>query len=573
MTESLPDSTQLGGTPNSGGDTASADAAPTPKRAPRRRRYDPVTANVLYADHITIKFGGLIAVNDVSFSIPPKSIVSLIGPERRREDDVLQRADRALPGHRGHGLSDGRDVTPIKPHLRAAMGLARTFQNIRLFNLMTAEENVMVAMHSHLQGGGRRPPSSGCPASTARSGRPATRPASCSNIVGIGHAEGELARNLSYGDQRRLEIARAMALRPKVLLLDEPTAGMNPQESATFNDFVHRVRDERDMSVLLIEHDMSVIMKISERITVLDRGAHDRRGHPGRHSQQPDGDRGLPRQNRDPGRQAEQDMSTDTTATPSEVRGQGKDVILELKDLNVSYGNIAAVKDLTLTVYAGEIVTLIGSNGAGKSTTLRTISGLLRPRSGDVIFKGNKINGIPGHEVVKLGICQSPEGRKIFQRMTVSENLDLGAYTRKDTAKISEDRERVLELFPRLRERIDQKAGTMSGGEQQMLAVARALLGNPSLLLLDEPSMGLAPVLVDVIFETIERIREQGVTVLLVEQNALAALEIADYAYVLESGKLNMEGPARRAPRRPVGDRGLSRRTLTVFICGLAQQA
>ncbi len=226
------------------------------------------------------------------------------------------------------------------------------------------------------------------------------------------------------------------------------------------------------------------------------------------------------------------------------VRGEGKEAILQLKDISVSYGNIAAVKELSLTVYPGEIVTLIGSNGAGKSTTLRTISGLLRPRGGEVIFKGKKINGIPGHEVVKLGICQSPEGRKIFQRMTVSENLDLGAYTRKDTAKIAEDRERVLELFPRLKERITQKAGTMSGGEQQMLAVARALLGDPSLLLLDEPSMGLAPVLVDVIFETIERIRDQGTTVLLVEQNALAALEIADYAYVLESGRLNLEGEA-----------------------------
>ncbi len=228
----------------------------------------------------------------------------------------------------------------------------------------------------------------------------------------------------------------------------------------------------------------------------------------------------------------------------SKTRGEGKDVVLQLENLNVSYGNIAAVKNLSLTVYEGEIVTLIGSNGAGKSTTLRTISGLLKPRSGEVTFRGRKINGVPGHEVVKLGICQSPEGRKIFQRMTVSENLDLGAFVRNDTAAIAEDRERVLELFPRLRERIDQKAGTMSGGEQQMLAVARALLGHPSLLLLDEPSMGLAPVLVDLIFETIEQIRSQGVTVLLVEQNALAALEIADYAYVLESGKLNMQGPA-----------------------------
>ena len=237
------------------------------------------------------------------------------------------------------------------------------------------------------------------------------------------------------------------------------------------------------------------------------------------------------------------------TATPqaepsARPRGEGKETILELKSISVNYGNIAAVQQLDLIVYAGEIVTLIGSNGAGKSTTLRTISGLLRPVSGEVVYQGRTINGIPGHEVVKLGICQSPEGRKIFRRMTVSENLDLGAYTRKDTAKIAEDRERVLELFPRLRERINQKAGTMSGGEQQMLAVARALLGNPTLLLLDEPSMGLAPVLVDVIFETIERIREQGVTVLVVEQNALAALEIADYAYVLESGRLNLQGEA-----------------------------
>jgi len=234
---------------------------------------------------------------------------------------------------------------------------------------------------------------------------------------------------------------------------------------------------------------------------------------------------------------------TEAIAEPVE-RGAGKNKILELDNLSVSYGNIVAVKDLSLTVYEGEIVTLIGSNGAGKSTTLRTISGLLRPRAGSVIYQGKKINGMPGHEVVKLGICHSPEGRKIFQRMSVSENLDLGAFTRDDTEGIARDRERVLELFPRLRERIDQKAGTMSGGEQQMLAVARALLGDPTLLLLDEPSMGLAPVLVDLIFETLLTIRDQGTTILLVEQNALAALEIADYAYVLESGRLNLQGPA-----------------------------
>jgi branched-chain amino acid transport system ATP-binding protein len=235
-----------------------------------------------------------------------------------------------------------------------------------------------------------------------------------------------------------------------------------------------------------------------------------------------------------------------TEVAPKLSRRDRKDSepLLSLNHLSVSYGNIAAVQDIDLEVHPGEIVTLIGSNGAGKSTTLRTISGLLRPRRGEVIFEGRRISGMAGHDVVRSGICHSPEGRRIFQRMSVSENLDLGAFLRKDKDKIADDRENVLNLFPVLRERLQQKAGTMSGGEQQMLAVARALLGDPKLLLLDEPSMGLAPVLVDVIFDTIGKIREQGVTVLLVEQNALAALGIADYAYVLESGRLALQGPA-----------------------------
>ena len=225
--------------------------------------------------------------------------------------------------------------------------------------------------------------------------------------------------------------------------------------------------------------------------------------------------------------------------------------MLSLDDIHVYYGNIAAVKGLTLHVMPGEIVTLIGSNGAGKSTTLRTISGLLRPRRGSVVFNDARLDKTPADQVVRLGVAQSPEGRRIFPRMSVAENLDLGAYLRKDKAGIAADLEHVLDLFPRLRERIDQKAGTLSGGEQQMLAVARALMARPKLLLLDEPSMGLAPVLVDVIFQTIQTIREQGTTVLLVEQNALAALGVADRAYVLESGSLKLEGTSRELADDP----------------------
>ena len=235
---------------------------------------------------------------------------------------------------------------------------------------------------------------------------------------------------------------------------------------------------------------------------------------------------------------------TSETSTRAIGRSTAED-LLTVEDLHVYYGNIAAVRGVSLRVKRGEIVALVGSNGAGKSTTLRTISGLIRPRQGSVVFEGTSIVGVPGHKVVGRGICQSPEGRRIFPRMTVEENLELGAFLRDDAAAIADDMARVLDLFPRLKERIKQKAGTMSGGEQQMLAVGRALMGSPHLLLLDEPSMGLAPVLVDLIFDTIRTIRDQGTTVLVVEQNALAALRIGDYAYVLESGRMKTEGLAR----------------------------
>jgi branched-chain amino acid transport system ATP-binding protein len=231
-----------------------------------------------------------------------------------------------------------------------------------------------------------------------------------------------------------------------------------------------------------------------------------------------------------------------STAPTATGRKSGGEPLLGVKDLHVSYGNIAALKGISFEVHPGEIVTLIGSNGAGKSTTLRTISGLIKPRKGNVSLNGENITRLEGHQVVAKGICQSPEGRRIFPRMSVDENLDLGAFLRNDKSAIAADRERVLDLFPRLKERIAQQAGTMSGGEQQMLAVARAMMGAPKLLMLDEPSMGLAPVLVDLIFDTIATIREQGTAILLVEQNALAALRVADYGYVLESGSLKLQG-------------------------------
>ena len=214
--------------------------------------------------------------------------------------------------------------------------------------------------------------------------------------------------------------------------------------------------------------------------------------------------------------------------------------LLEVEDIHTFYGNIEALKGISLTVEEGEIITLIGSNGAGKSTTLRSISGLTPPRSGSIRLAGREISQLPPQDIVRLGVCQSPEGRRCFQRMTVRENLELGAYLRRDSQGIQRDLDRVFELFPRLDERQSQKAGTMSGGEQQMLAIGRAMMGDPKILLLDEPSMGISPVLTERIYETIAKINEEGMTILLVEQNANFALDVSKRAYVLETGTVVM---------------------------------
>ena len=225
--------------------------------------------------------------------------------------------------------------------------------------------------------------------------------------------------------------------------------------------------------------------------------------------------------------------------------------MLELKNVHTYYGNIHALKGISLKVEQGEVVTLIGSNGAGKTTTLRTIQGLLRPREGQILLEGEELQKIPPHEIVQRGISQSPEGRLIFSKMTVKENLEMGAYQRKDKDGISRDLEHVFHLFPRLKERLNQRGGTLSGGEQQMLSMGRALMARPRVMLLDEPSMGLAPILVDQIFDIIKTLNSEGTTILLVEQNARIALSIAHRGYVLETGEIVLSGPGKELLSSP----------------------
>jgi branched-chain amino acid transport system ATP-binding protein len=225
--------------------------------------------------------------------------------------------------------------------------------------------------------------------------------------------------------------------------------------------------------------------------------------------------------------------------------------MLELREVEVAYGNIRALKGISLTVGEGELVTLIGANGAGKSTTLKTISGLLRPKAGTLLYQDHTLDRLDPHQIVALGISHCPEGRHLFGRLTVTENLRLGAVQRRDREEVPRDIEHVYKLFPVLKDRRAQLAGTLSGGEQQMLAIGRAMMSRPRLLLLDEPSLGLAPILVGLIFETIQQLKREGTTILLVEQNARLALDIADRAYVMETGRVTLQGPATELKHNP----------------------
>ena len=472
----------------------------------------PPAVSVLRAERVTKEFGGLVAVNDVSLDVPQYSIVSLIGPNGAGKTTLFNMLTGLYRPTQGRIVLGERDITHTRPDVITRYGVARTFQNIRLFGAMTAVENVMIGHHARMRAGlfGSilRPP-------WVRREERETRARARELLAYVGLRErvfDQLASQLPYGDQRRVEIARALASQPKLLLLDEPTAGMNPHESQALTDFMRKLRDELKLTILLIEHDMKVVMGVSERVTVLDYGKKIAEGEPGRSPRRPRGDRGVSRK-------------------------AGVMTLLEVTDIHTHYGAIEALKGVSLTVDVGEVVTLIGSNGAGKSTTLRSVSGLTPASAGKITFAGEDITRVPAHEVVIRGIALAARRPPLLSRMTVRENLDLGAHRRRGP-EIDEDLDRVYDLFPRLKERERQKAGTLSGGEQQMLAIGRALMARPKLLMLDEPSLGIAPNLVQRIYETIGEINRSGVAILLVEQNANYALDAASRGYVLETGRI-----------------------------------
>ena len=468
------------------------------------------------------RFGGLRAVDGVSLTVREGEIVGLIGPNGAGKTTVFNLITGFIAPTAGRVRFGGTDITRWSPDRVTAAGIARTFQNIRLFRDMPAAENVVVAQHV------RTSATLADAVFATRRYRTEERDARARArellaLVGLADRASVPARSLAYGDQRRLEIARALATRPRLLLLDEPAAGMNTAETQALMTLIRRLRDELGLTVLLIEHDMKLVMGLCDRVAVLNFGREIAEGAPDEVRRNP--------------AVIEAYLGTQTARLRPARTAAADAPVLSVEGLYAGYAAGDVLHDVSLQVGAGQIVTLIGANGAGKTTLLRTISGLVRPRAGTIRLRGTAVNGARPDRIVGLGVAHVPEGRQVLARMTVLDNLRAGAFVRRDGA-VQADLESLLARFPELGERRTQIAGTLSGGEQQMLAIARGLMARPTLLMLDEPSLGLAPRIVERIFAIITEVNGDGTPILLVEQNAQLALETADQGYVLETGRM-----------------------------------
>lgn len=528
--------------------------------APHTVAPEKVAATGLLIDDVTVQFGGLKAVANATIRVAPGEFVGIVGPNGAGKSTLVQTITGFVRPTTGRISLDGERLDGLSPEVIASRGVARTFQTSRIFPALTIEESVLVGTQRSLIGGGRAPRRFGAfvepfaaltGMANYRRGQAEARERAEAVMKLFGDRLWERrdrpAHSLSYANRRRLDIARALAAEPDVLLLDEPTAGMNPTESHELADLLIDLHERFPaMAIVMIEHKLDVVRRLARRAVVMGQGAVLIDDDPDTAFAHPEV------------AAAYLGHATGTTAAAPKsaghlnhdasvpMPGDPETPAAELSNVNVFYGAVQALFDVSVRVNRGEAVAVLGGNASGKSTTVKALLRLVRPKTGETRLFGETLTNQRTADVIDMGVASIPEGRRMFAELTVRDNLLMGAYARRRDAgaTLDDDLDRVVAEFPWLKDRMHQLAGTLSGGEQQMVAMARAWLRRPKILFIDEPSMGLSPMMVDRVYEALTRWKAQGLTILMVEQSANHALQLVDRAYVLRNGTVMLEGSA-----------------------------
>jgi ABC-type branched-subunit amino acid transport system ATPase component len=475
---------------------------------------------------VSVSFGGLRALNDVSVDVHAGEVVGLIGPNGAGKSTLME----CISGFRAVSAGTVRyrdeDLLARATHERAEVGIGRTLQNVRLFPYLSVVDNVRVALHRHrLDGAAAR-----------------ERARALVALVGMDAFAEKFAAELSYGTLRLLELACMLALEPQLLLLDEPASGISQGETEALGPLLLDIKAQTGATILIIEHDMPLISRVCDRVYCLDAGTNLSTGTPAEVLSNPavvEAYLGTPTTPTRTGRVKSRKTGSGAPSSPD------AEVLLEVKGIDVSFGKVQVLYGVDFEVRRGERVALLGTNGAGKSTILKAASRIVPTTAGTIHWKGEDVTNASPETLVRAGLGHVPGGRGMFPSLTVDENLRMGGYVIADERRLDAEIERVVDYFPWIPSRADQLAGTLSGGEQQQLAVARALLSRPELLMIDELSLGLAPGVITKLIETVQRlVDEEGLTVVVVEQQATFALGYTDRAYFMEKGEVRYCGPS-----------------------------
>ena len=487
---------------------------------------------VIECTDVSVRFGGLMALDGASLKVHEGEIVGLIGPNGAGKTTLME----CISGFRrvtaGAITHRGDDLLKLPAGARAARGIGRTLQNVRLFPNLSVFDNLRVALHRH-QTVGMAAAALRLPKLRAEEQETIDEANRVLGLIGMESWAEKFASELSYGTLRLLELGCMLALKPSMLLLDEPASGISQKETEALGPLLRNIKESTGATILMIEHDMPLVMGLSDYVYCLDAGTNLSEGTPDEVQA-------------DPAVLEAYLGTTETKAPAKPKKGEPeRELLLDVRDLDVRFGKVQVLDGVDFQVRRGERVALLGTNGAGKSTILKAVSGLIPIAGGRVEWKGEDITGMPAEQSVRKGLGQVPGGRGLFPSLTVTENLRMGGFLYGDEKRVTEEAERVTHYFPWIAERGDQRSGTLSGGEQQQLAIARALMTQPELLMIDELSLGLAPVVIERLMETVTRlVEEEGLTVVIVEQQAGFALGHTDRAYFLEKGEVRYEGPS-----------------------------